>query len=639
MKERLRHLLFGSLRRQLVLGIGLVHTIMILLLLWDLTVRQHTLLLERQLEQAIAISQILATSSASWIATNDLAGLQELTDTRKNYPELAFAMLLTMNGRILAHSDSTKRGLYLHDLPIEPRQAVLHHSSVLVDVVVPVQLGGHTIGWARVGVSQKLTAQKLATITRNGLLYALAAVAAGSFMAWFLGSITTRRLHRLQSAINQVKNGDTQTQITLTGNDEAAHLASEFNSMLDTLNQREHELIKAKAAAEAASCAKTEFLANMSHEIRTPMTGVIGNAQLLRFTHLTKEQEKHLACIEFDANNLVSVINDVLDISKIEAGKVELEQAAFSLRTCIRDLLKPLEPRMNAKGVTLCTEISSTVPDSLTGDPLRLKQILRNLVGNAIKFTEKGEIQVRVELLESASDRARLRFSVIDSGIGIKAEVLEEIFSPFSQADTSVTRRFGGTGLGLSICRRLVRLMGGEVTVESVEGKGSTFYVTVPFQINRQPVAPQQELSQTNTVPVWEGTPLHILLVDDSLTNQTMTANLLRHFGHTVTCAENGEEALKQWQKGAFDTILMDIQMPVMDGIEATRIIREHENKNGGHTPIIALTAHALNEQKEHLMVSGFDGYVSKPIELTVLNAEMKRVTTTLMSTSNNRHY
>lgn len=390
--------------------------------------------------------------------------------------------------------------------------------------------------------------------------------------------------------------------------------------------QIEEELVHAKVAAEAANTAKSEFLANMSHEIRTPMNGVIGNAQLLRFTRLTEQQEKFLGYIEADANNLISVINDVLDISKIEAGKIEIEQTAFNLHNCISDLLKPLSPRANAKGLILRAAISKEIPNTLAGDQLLLKQILRNLVGNAIKFTEKGTIQIRIELLERSGEQIRLSFSVADTGIGIKPEALETIFAPFSQADASVTRKFGGTGLGLSICRRLVGMMGGDITVESQAGTGSTFHVSLPFQVSSQITELQEAPQQSNAPPVWEGMPLYILLVDDSQTNQTMVANLLRHFGHQVTCSGNGAHALEQWRASSFDIILMDIQMPVMDGVEATRVIREHEQKNGGHTPIIALTAHALNEQREHLLGAGFDGYVSKPIDLSVLNGEMKQV-------------
>jgi len=445
---------------------------------------------------------------------------------------------------------------------------------------------------------------------------------------WHLATVAPARFPMTLKTVHTRKDGSSfpaEVRLSLLPAGDDVH----FVAMVRDITERkraEDELLRAKAAAETANTTKSEFLANMSHEIRTPMNGVIGNAQLLRFTDLTEEQSRYLEYIEADAKHLVSVINDLLDISKIEAGKMELEQTSFSLRGCINDLLKPMTPRIATKGLIFNTEIANTVPDALTGDQLRLKQILRNLVGNAIKFTDQGSITLRVELLERSENMALFYFSVIDTGIGIPQEALERLFTPFTQADSSVTRKFGGTGLGLSICNRLAGLMGGNISVESSEGAGSCFHVTLPFQTRQAGTLPQEEPLQANTSPGWQGTPLTILLVDDSQTSQIMAANLLRHFDHRVETAENGADALEQWRKDSFDIILMDIQMPVMDGLEAMRIIREEERTTNRHTAIIALTAHALVEQRNHLLSSGFDGYVSKPLDIAVLHTEMKRV-------------
>ncbi|MGE3537410.1 MAG: ATP-binding protein [Candidatus Tectimicrobiota bacterium] len=388
-------------------------------------------------------------------------------------------------------------------------------------------------------------------------------------------------------------------------------------------------VVTARDAAEAAARAKSEFLANMSHEIRTPMNGVLGMMELLLGTSLLERQRYLLTSAYRSAETLLAVINDILDFSKIEAGKLVLEQVDFDLAQVAREVVALLEENAQKKGVTLTLEVLSPLPGDLQGDPVRLRQILTNLLSNAVKFTEQGQVLVRLAPVTVSRDEAMLRCEVCDTGIGIAPEVQGQLFHAFTQADGSTTRRYGGTGLGLAIAKQLTLLMGGEIGMESSPGRGSTFWFTARFPRHTATSQPGGPLPGTRPEVELQGEASlsgHLLLAEDNLINQEVARSMLEFLGCQVTVVPDGHQACEMISRQQYDLVLMDCQMPEMDGFAATRTIRQWERDTAqGHLPILALTANAMEGDEERCRAVGMDDYLSKPFTLAQLHRVLSR--------------
>ena len=663
----------SSIKRKIMLiTLGtscLVVVLVSLTLITNQMMRYH-----RDLQKNLAIiADMVAFSSSAPLMFSDPVAAASVLSSLSTNPTILNGYIFTADGVLFASYQSPAAHEVYH-LPekisgsesASQRLALLEgqgnssswHFGSSYDMVRPVILEGRNIGFILLHSSTAPLRDMFVNVVSFSAVILFFALFLVYFIVSRLQNMITQPIVSLAGTMQMVSaNKDYSLRVINENSDETGQLIDGFNEMLcqieerDTALERQRDTLEstvevrteelrqivadlevARDAAESASRSKSEFLANMSHEIRTPMNGVLGMTELLLGTGLSDKQRKFTQTIHQSGTSLLGIINDILDFSKIEAGKIELETISFDLHEMTHAVVELFTTSASLKGVVLRLSIDADVPQAVGGDSLRVRQVLLNLVSNAVKFTDHGEVVVTVGVREKNQDDIMLCFSVTDSGVGINPEQLAKIFEGFTQADGSMTRKYGGTGLGLTIARQLAEMMGGRITVESTPGIGSCFcfYARFICKTTAEPLVVAPELNVAPGPPV-DGQGVSILLVEDNPVNQYVGREMLECLGYRVTVSDNGRDALECLARDRFAVVLMDCQMPELDGYSLTRILREQEHalQAGGGTAsrqvVIALTGHAGVEDRQICMDAGMDDYLSKPFSMKQLDSVLSR--------------